>query len=242
MSIGNNQKPFPVVIGVQIGLKARGHHVHRELERCALAMAVEGRDAGCPDGTLFYTCAINHFHGCCSIDPCQSIEGCADTFSQLPQTTAVPSPIDAQATTILASTTTWATVSTLSVSTSSTARTTSSLFAGSTTTSTSPAETSIPTQPKGPSIGLVAGLSAGVGILVLASLGLFIWRRRARCFPLPLSTPKVQKHTICPLPPAHVFELEGDSVYGVGVETQYNNTSGGAKVEGPKEPRHEMAG
>jgi hypothetical protein len=34
---------------------------------------------GCSKGTAFYSCAVNSFRGCCSVDPCV-LDSCPDTF------------------------------------------------------------------------------------------------------------------------------------------------------------------
>ncbi|KAI1166683.1 hypothetical protein F5B18DRAFT_26960 [Nemania serpens] len=168
-------------------------------------MALSRRDADCPTGTLFYTCAINHFHGCCSTDPCQSKEGCKDIL--IPQHTTTSFISEATATILISkslfatSTAIWVTMATSSIFTSTAA-----------IASPSSTKTLLPT-PSRSAVGLIAGLSVGIGVVSIVALVLCIRLYRSRCLPTPSYVGEAQeKPVVYPPPPEQVFELEGSPV------------------------------
>ncbi|KAI1152495.1 hypothetical protein F4825DRAFT_308345 [Nemania diffusa] len=180
-------------------------------------MMFQGRDADCPSGALFYTCAFNHFRGCCATDPCQSPDGCQDSETSTaatPFSTAQATSTTTISTSLLTAPTTteWPTAMTLPGPTSI-------------ATSLIPSSTDTPlAKSKEVPVGLIAGLSVGAVVIAIASIGFFvsICRRRRR----------PGQHICCPLPPVHVFELEGSSVPLADAEKQ----------DAHSDEKHEMAG
>ncbi|KAI0965361.1 hypothetical protein F4678DRAFT_452856 [Xylaria arbuscula] len=204
------------------------------------AMA-NGRGTNCPTGALFYTCAGNQFRGCCSTDPCQSMNGCEDTL--IPTKITTLAPFTAQSTSetptskssLFTSTAVWATTITSPPA----------AFTSTWAISTTPfPEGTLPRKlSEKLSVGLIAGLSVGIGVLAIASLGLFICRRWIGLSFDSSPGSEIREDTACLLPPAHVFELEGSSVCDrVNAGIHNGEASIATKSEGSDRTRQEMAG
>lgn len=113
----------------------------------------KARYSDCPSGSLFYTCSLNGFRGCCHFDPCSTKEGCpathVDTTPRVPSST-LPLTSNSAKSTLLSQT------STVPPPTISPMVPTASI-------------TSIPTPPPVSSL-TIAGIAVGVALLLIILL------------------------------------------------------------------------
>ncbi|KAH6646835.1 hypothetical protein BKA67DRAFT_580689 [Truncatella angustata] len=129
-------------------------------------MIIQIRDTECPANSQFYVCSLNNFNGCCSTDPCSSVEGCPESSRSSSTSLALPS------TTTLSAISTW--IEPISTKTATTAPATSMPHSA---TATTPAASD--TSPEPPATSLLSLIIAvgALAILVLALLG-WIFRKR----------------------------------------------------------------